>query len=422
MSARRTVITLVLMGLALGLGVGIGLRWHGGAKETAGPGNVRPKILYWTSPMDTSQHYDHPGKGTMGMKLIPVYAKGAKDNSDVRISPTVVNNLGVRTAEVKRGTLAHLIATVGYVGYNQDTMVSINTRAAGWVERLAVKTEGDRVRAGQLLYELFSPKLATAEREYLTARAGGGKDLIDASRERLRALGFTAAQIKRLARSGRIRDRVARRADGPAVLTSLGVREGAYVTPATTVMHLAELSSVWILVEVNESDAALIARGQKAVATLDAFPDHEWKGKVDYIYPEINPVTRTARVRLRFANPGEKLQPNMFAHVALLAAPSRDAVYVPTQAVIRTGMTQRVIVALGAGRFDVCPVKTGLQSGGKVQILKGLEPGQRIVVSAQFMLDSEANMDAATVRLGSNKPGCRAAPPSGGDKQPGKQP
>lgn len=420
MSAKRTATTVALMGVALALGLGLGLWWHGGTKEAAGPGKPQHKVLYWTSPMDPSQHYDHPGKDTMGMKLIPVYAKGGGANqSDVRISPTVVNNLGVRTAEVKRGTLAHRIATVGYVGYNEDTMTSVNTRAAGWVERLAVKTAGDRVHAGQLLYELFSPKLATAEREYLTALRGGAKDLIRASRERLRSLGFTARQIKALAGSHRMSDRVARRADGPAVLTSLAIREGAYVTPATTIMHLADLSSVWILVEVNEGDVALIARGQQAIATVDAFPDRQWVGKVDYLYPDINPVTRTARVRLRFPNPGERLQPSMFAHVTLLAEPTRDAVYVPNEAVIRTGMNQRVIVALGGGRFDVCPVKMGMESGDKVQILQGLQPGQQVVVSAQFMIDSEANVNAATLRLDAAKPGCDAGmPPKGTGNRP----
>lgn len=366
------------------------------------------KPLYWVSPMNPNYRSDKPGKSPMGMDLVPVYADdtGAGPKEDLHLSPGIVNALGVRTAEVGHGTLSQAIESVGYIAYDEDTMTAIHTRADGWIEKLAVNSVGDRVRSGQLMYQLFSPKLATAEREYLIALLGRNQEMISASADRLRSLGFTGAQIEELKRTRQVHDRVARYAASPGVVTELGVREGAYVMPVTSVMKLADLHTVWMLVEVDESDAALLAAGQKATAVLDAFPGRTWVGAVDYVYPDLDRMTRTVKVRLRFANPHEELLPNMYAHVSIQASPQSNAIYIPVQSLIQTGQSQRVVVALGNGDFDVCPVQVGYQSGDQVQILKGLQPGQRVVVSAQFMLDSEANVDAAALRLDAGKPGC----------------
>jgi len=382
-----------------------------GRKPASGVTTEDRKVLYWKAPMDPNFRSDKPGKSPMGMDLVPVYASdsGTGAASDVKIDPAVVNNLGVRTVEVQQGSLAHRIEAVGYVGYDENTVISINTRADGWVEKLGVKSVGDTVRSGQLLYSLFSPKLATAEREYLTATASGSKTLIRASRERMRALGFTTAQIERLKHRRKVSDRVARRAEGAGVVINLGISEGAYVKPMTRVMQLADLHTVWILAEIDESDIAFLRTGQKAVATFDAFPGQRWSGAVDYIYPDINTATRTAKLRLRFDNPNLRLQPNMYAHITIDAMPQHHVVHIPLQALIRTGHSQRVVVSLGNGRFDVCPVEAGFTSGDQVEILKGLRAGQRVVTSAQFMLDSEANVDAAALRLGSGKAACTSA-------------
>jgi Cu(I)/Ag(I) efflux system membrane fusion protein len=313
---------------------------------------------------------------------------------------------------VRQGSLSGGIEAVGYVGYDEDTVTSINTRADGWIEKLAVKSAGDTVRAGQMLYELFSPKLATAEREYLTALASGSRSLIAASRERMRSLGFTAAQIAQLTHTRKIGDRVARYAETAGVVMDLGVREGAYVMPATQVMKLADLRTVWVLVEVDPANAAQIQKGQTADVTFDAFPGQHWHGTVDYIYPDVSAMTRTVKVRVRLPNPDLRLQPNMYAHVSLQTAPQQDVVTIPALALIQTGHSERVVVALGNGRFDVCPVQAGTTSGDRVEILKGLRAGQKVVTSAQFMIDSEANVDAAALRLGSGKPGCTGKPAS----------
>jgi Cu(I)/Ag(I) efflux system membrane fusion protein len=425
MSTRKVIIAaLVVAAFVVGGLIGWFASHHTTSPAKTTASETHRKILYYRSPMNPSATSDHPMKDNMGMPYVPVYANGGgASNVDVKISPTIVNNLGVRTTEVKQGTLAHRIDTVGYVGYDEDTVESVHTRAAGWIEKLAVKSEGDRVVAGQLLYELFSPKLATAEQEYLTALASGSQNLVAASRERLIALGFNEKQISRLKKDKKIQDRVARHAEQAGVVVKLGVRQGAYVMPSTEVMKLADLGTVWILVEVDASRAGWVAEGQTAIAQLEAWPGKHWKGTVDYIYPEVNPVTRTLKVRLRFPNPHGRLKPGMYAHVTILTVPQKNTVYIPTQALIRTGNSQRVIVALGNGRFDVCPVKAGFESGGDIQILKGLHAGQKVVVSAQFMLDSSANIDAATLRIGNAKPGCGATPRKmPGMKMSGKKP
>jgi len=411
------VIAIIVVLLAVAAGYVAGRR--GNTMNSAeripasGAATESHKVLYWKAPMDPNFHSDKPGKSPMGMDLVPVYASGGSAGaaSDVKIDPAVVNNLGVHTVEVRQGSLSHRIEAVGYVGYDENTVISINTRADGWVEKLGVKSVGDTVRTGQLLYSLFSPKLATAEREYLTATASGSKTLIRASRQRMRALGFTTAQIERLKHRRKVSDRVARRAEGAGagVVINLGISEGAYVKPMTQVMQLADLHTVWILAEIDESDVALLRTGQKAVATLDAFPGQRWSGAVDYIYPDINTATRTAKLRLRFDNPNLRLQPNMYAHITINAMPQHHVVHIPLQALIRTGHSQRVIISLGNGRFDVCPVEGGFTSGSQVEILKGLRAGQRVVTSAQFMLDSEANVNAAALRLGSGKATCTSA-------------
>ncbi len=401
---------------------GTTLAWRYADSHRDGPATrqtaqEKGKPLYWVSPMNPDYKSDKPGKSPMGMDLVPVYADSTS-GADVNISASVVNSLNVRTAKVSEGALPHQIEAVGYVDYDQDSMIAIHTRAEGWLEKLGVKSAGDRVRAGQILFELFSPKLATAEREYLNALDSPSRALLEASGERLHSLGFTPAQIKALRQTRQVNDRVARRAERDRVIVSLGVREGAFVTPATEIMKLADLSTVWIITEVDERDAGLVRAGQPASAHFDAFPGERWQGRVDYVYPDLDPTTRTVRLRLRFPNTDGRLQPNMFAHVRIEAPVGAPTTYIPSLALIRSGHGARVVVALGKGRFDVCPVEAGYESGDQVQILKGLNPGQTVVTSAQFLIDSEANLDAAALRLDADRPGCK--PPAMSSDKPMK--
>ena len=361
------------------------------------------EILYWVAPMDANFRRDGPGKSPMGMDLVPVYADEVDSQpGTVRIDPTVVNNLGVRTAEAERGTLSRHIDTVGYVQFDEDTLHHVHTRVEGWIEKLATKASGDPVEKGQLLFELYSPTLVNAQQEFLAALRSNNSVLRQASRERLTALGVTAGEIERLEKERTVRQRVRVYAEADGVIAHLGVREGIFVTPADEVMSIAELDKVWVLAEVFEREAAWVEPGQMAMVELDYLPGKMWHGTVDYVYPELDPKTRTLTVRIRFDNEDEMLRPNMFARVMIHGADTGAVVHVPRAAVIRGGNIDRVVVGLGEGRYRSRPVTLGIESGDRVAIRAGLEAGETIVVSGQFLIDSESNIEAALARMDSN--------------------
>ena len=315
------------------------------------------------------------------------------------IDPTVVNNLGVRTAIAERGTLPRLVETVGYVSYDEDTLQHIHTRVDGWIEKLAATATGDPVTKGELLFELYSPTIVSAQQEYLMALSSSNDGLIGASRERLIALGVTTREIERLEREREISQRIRVFAESDGVIAHLGVREGMFVTPATEIMSVAQLDKVWVVAEVFERQSAWVDPGQAATVELDYLPGLRLNGVVDYVNPELDPTTRTLRVRLRFDNEGTRLLPNMFAQVVIEGRPINNIVHVPREAVVRGGSSSRVVVALGDGRFESRKVLVGIESGDRVAIRRGVSEGERVVVSAQFLIDSEANIDSALGRM-----------------------
>ena len=398
---KKIVTALVLVaGIAIGIAVS---RWTGSPApaESISSEAVGPKILYWKAPMDPNFRSDKPGKSPMGMELIPVYADaGGSDESIVSINPQVISNLGVRTAMVKRGVLSRLVETVGYVGYDEDTVHHIHTRVDGWIEQLAVTTVGDSVTAGQVLFELYSPTLVNAQEEYVAALRGSSDSLQKASRDRLIALGVTTDEIERLRSERTVRQKVSTYARSSGVVSELGVRHGMHVTPAVQVMSIANLDHVWVLAEVFERQAAWIAPGQVAEVVLDYLPGEPLQGTVDYVYPELDRKTRTLKVRLRFDNSAALLRPNMFARVTIHGTNTADIVHVPREALIRGGTIDRVVLALGDGKFRSQPVQVGIESGDRVEIRSGISAGQLVVTSGQFLIDSESNITSALERLG----------------------
>ena len=358
------------------------------------------KVLYWVAPMDANYRREEPGKSPMGMDLVPVYDDG-EDGITVRISPAVENNMGVRTAKVLKDKLWRRIDTVGYVDFDENKISHIHLRTKGWIEKLLIKSEGERVKKGQLLFEVYSPELVNAQEEYLQALRSGHKGLASASRERLEALGISKEQIKYLYSKRRASQFVKIFAKQDGIVAKLNVREGMFVMPQKEVMSLADLSSVWILAEVFESQAAWVKQGQSAEVKLSYLPGREWEGEVEYIYPSLDPKTRTLRVRLRFENSDEALKPNMFADVTIYGGAKREVMIVPREALIRTGNDARVIVSIGNGRFQPRDVIAGIESGEFVEIIKGLNVGDNIVTSGQFLIDSEASLKASIARMSS---------------------
>ena len=356
------------------------------------------EVLYWVAPMDANYRRDKPGKSPMGMELVPVYAD-AGNGSGVTISPEMVQNLGVRTAVAERSRLWRSIDTVGYVDYDESKVSHIHLRTEGWIEDLVVQSEGERVIKGQRLFNLYSPELVNAQEEFVQALNAGNKGLIRASRSRLDALGIPARQVKRLEKTRKPSQTIPIYASQDGVVSSLSVRDGMYVKPAIRIMSLADLSSVWLLAEVFERQADWVEVGQPAEVSLAFLPGRTWEGKVEYIYPSLDPKTRTLKARLRFPNPDEALKPNMYANVKIYGGAKDDVIVIPIEALIRTGREERVIIARGAGRFEARQVRAGIESGDWVEILEGVQPGENIVVSGQFLIDSEASLKASMMRM-----------------------
>ena len=398
---NKTTLSAIAIVAAVAIGVLFGRSMESASDSGSGvAGSGEREVLYWVAPMDPNYRRDEPGKSPMGMELKPVYADEVDGQPGViAIDATIINNLGVRTVKAQRGELSHRIETVGYVGYDEDTVQHVHTRVDGWVEKLATKATGDPVEKGQLLFELYSPTLVNAQEEYLVALRSSNKLLLSASRERLAALGVPGSEIARLDKARTIRQRVRVYAESDGVIMHLGVREGEFVTPSTDIMSVAELDKIWVLAEVFERQAAWVKAGQHAMVELEYRPDEMWHGTVDYVYPELDPKTRTLKVRLRFDNEAQTLRPNMFARVTIQGESTGEVVHVPREALIRGGSVDRLVIALGEGRFRAQPVEVGIESGDRVAITKGISAGDLVVVSGQFLIDSESNIEAALKRM-----------------------
>ena len=394
---KLLVAAAIAAALIIGLIVGRSIAVPDGGEAAM---SAEREILYWVAPMDANYRRDEPGKSPMGMDLVPVYADEAANKPGVvRIDPVLVNNLGVRIAVAERGTLPRRIDTVGYIGYDEDTLQHVHTRVDGWIEKLAATATGDPVEKGQLLFELYSPTLVNAQQEYLAALSSSNAGLQRASRDRLKALGLTEREIGRLDRERTASRLIRVYAETDGVIAHLGVREGMFVTPATEVMSVAQLDKVWVVAEVFERQSAWVAPGQSASVELDYLPGMVLRGTVDYVNPELDPKTRTLKVRLRFDNEGARLLPNMFARVVIDGAAIDNIVHVPREAVIRGGSSNRVVVETGDGLFESRKVLVGIESGDRVAIRRGLQEGERVVTSAQFLIDSESNIDSALGRM-----------------------
>jgi len=388
---------------ALAIGAGIGYSMATLAPGDEGNPQVEEKkreVLYYVAPMDKNFRRDVPGKSPMGMDLVPVFADEAMADEDaLRISAAVVNNIGVRTERALKANLAREISTVGSIAINEERAAHVHVRTAGWIEKLYRKSVGEMVRKGELIFELYSPELVNAQAEFLQANRLKQEGMKKASRDRLRALGMVDHQINEVASSGEVKQLIEVRAPQNGVIIALNVGEGMHVKPSKTVFSLADLSEVWVQVDVFEGQSDWVHEGQIAAMTLPFLPGESWAGAVDYVYPIVDPVSRTVKVRLAFENADGRLKPNMYGEINIGAAPVMDVVSIPREALIRTGKIDRVVLALGEGRFRPAEVVAGREAGDRVEIKRGLRAGETVVVSGQFLLDSEASINSAFLRL-----------------------
>ena len=374
-------------------------------------GDVDPasgrKILYYRDPMVPGNRFDKPGKSPfMDMMLSPVYADADGDTGGVTVSPRMRQNLGLRTAEVTEGMLATQLSAVGSIAFDERDQATVQARATGYVERLHVRATLDRVAKGQPLVDLYVPDWVAAQEEFLSVRRMQGTDLaplVDGARQRMRQAGMSDEQIRLVERSGKAQPRSTIVAPVGGVVVELLAREGMTVAPGATLFRINGLATVWAHAEVPESQSALLRPGAAVQARSAAAPGSVLEGRVQAILPEVNATTRTLKARVALPNPGGRLVPGMFVQMQFTdprtgPRPAR-VLQVPTEAVIRTGLRTVVVLADDGGRLRSVEVETGSESGGQTEIRRGLKVGQRVVVSSQFLIDSEASLRGVEGRL-----------------------
>jgi Cu(I)/Ag(I) efflux system membrane fusion protein len=357
--------------------------------------------------MYPQQKFDKPGKSPfMDMMLVPVYGDAAGDDASVSISSRVVQNLGVRTAEVKEGLLEKRLEAVGAVAFDERNVAVVQARVNGFVGKLFARAPLDAVAKGQALVEILAPEWVAAQEEYLVLDRSplAGESLRNAARQRLVLLGMPEEAIAAVARDGKAHARVTLTAPISGVISELGAREGMTVMPGATLFRINGLATVWVNAEVPESQAGWLTPGAQVEATVPAYPGEKFAGRLAAILPEVNAATRTLKARVELANPGGRLKPGMFATVAFASPERKPALLVPSEAVIRTGQRDVVVVAQtaqdGKQQFKPVDVEVGAESGGMTEIRKGLERGMKVVTSGQFLIDSEASLKSGSARLG----------------------
>jgi len=401
---RGRYSALAILALAAGAAGGISVdRLY--FNQAGMAGNDKPKVLYWVAPMDPNFRQPGPGKSPMGMDLIPVYEgqEPSGDPAEVKLSAAEINAIGVRTALAQVSEISHRIETVGFVGYNEHLTSHVHTRVDGWIEVLNVRAVGDQVRKGDVLFELFSPEFSVASFDFIRIKKDGIGLSLQAARNKLRSHGATDNQIAAIEKTGEVARLISVEAPRDGVVISLAAADGMFLQPGTQAVSITDLSEVWLIVDVFERDIARMTDDMRAIARFEHLPGRTFESKIDYVYPELDAKTRTLPVRLKFDNAKGLLRPNMFGTVSLVPAQTRTALTVPSEAIIRTGAAERVILKTGEGTFKPRLITTGLRDnfggGGRTEVVQGLAPGEEVVASAQFLIDSESALSAGLMRM-----------------------
>jgi Cu(I)/Ag(I) efflux system membrane fusion protein/cobalt-zinc-cadmium efflux system membrane fusion protein len=366
--------------------------------------NKGKTIKHWVAPMDPTYISDKPGKSPMGMDLVPVYEEDAGTNlaGTVTVDPVMVQNMGVRVAKIERGPLFQHIRTIGEVDVAEDEISVVNLRFSGWVERIWINETGQEVAAGQWLFSLYSPELVSAQKEYLLAynTSGAESELTKSAAERLRLWNIPESVLNAIISKQNVDRNLVITAPRSGYVLHKNVVEGARINAGQDLYRIGNLKKIWVTAEVYESDAPWIKEGQAASMELSFQQGRQYSGTVGYIYPTLNPKSRTLKVRLEFENPGVELKPGMFATVRIEAQRKEDVLLVPTEAVIHSGLRNLVFVTKEIGKYEARNVVTGLAGDNHVtEVISGLEEGETVVISGQFLLDSESQLQEAVQKL-----------------------
>ncbi len=412
------IIAVILIAAAGAGGYFLGKDKRGGApvKSTADAVGGGKKIKYWKAPMDPTYIRNEPGKSPMGMDLVPVYEDEEETSSKgaVKIDPVVVQNIGVRTAIVERRPISRMIRTVGLVAYDEKLVTEVQSKTDGWIEKLYVDVTGQPVKKGEILLEIYSPELVATQEEYLVALeykdkvgkspygliAGGADSLLQSALKRLNYFDVPAHQIEDLEKERKIMKTLHIHAPNKGIVVEKHIQEGSYVKPGMALYTIADLSKIWVYADIYEYELPWVKVGQKVKMTLSYYPGKQFVGKVAYIYPFLEAKTRTVKIRLEFNNINQELKPDMYANVEIDSVVSGSDIAVPSEALIRSGERSLVLVSMGDGKFRPQDVTIGVETGdGYYQALEGLKEGDRVVLSSQFLIDSESRLKAAIEKM-----------------------
>jgi len=357
------------------------------------------EVLYWVAPMDPNFRMDSPGKSPMGMDLVPVYADEIDSGPGVKISPVVIQNLGIRTQKAKVSKLWRAIHTVGTVIANPNLKQSVQIHTQGWVKKLYINELGAQVKKGDVLFTLQSHELVNAEEDFLQILSMGNKKLIAASKNRLLNFGMSLNQINELRKTRKITDTIAILSPQDGFIDQLNLTQGMFIKPSNEFISIVDLSELWIKAEVVENKSDWLELNQPVDIDLVSKDEEVIEVLIDYIYPHLNPKSRTVTVRMSLDNKDNKFKPNMFANLKIYTGAKENILVIPIEAVIRSGDSNRVMVAIGEGRFEAKTVRIGIESGSYIEIISGLKEGDEVVVSGQFLLDSEASLKSSITRM-----------------------
>ncbi len=386
---------------------------EGTDKEAAKTTGER-KIKYWAAPMDPTYIRNEPGKSPMGMDLVPVYEDAASSGSTIRIDPVISQNMGVRTALVTRRHLHRTIRTVGLVSYDEPRQYLINSKINGWIEKLYVNETGRQVKKGQPLLNIYSPDLVSAQNEFLLAfrnktkfeksgfaeTAESGRRLLESSRRRLKLWDISDGQIKHLEKTGTVQKTMTLYSPYDGIVSMKMAFEGMYAKAGMELFQISDISKVWVYADIYEYELPWVKVGQEAEIILPFIGEKHLKAKVAYLYPYVEPKTRTVKARFELENPDFDLKPDMYVNIRLKAQEIHDALAIPAEAVLYSGEKKTVFIALGDGKFEPRPVKIGMQDeDGYVHVAQGLLEGEKVVTSAQFMFDSESKLREAIQKM-----------------------
>ncbi len=386
------------------------------AKTSSTAAQTERKPLFYRNPMNPEITSPVPAQDQMGMDYIPVYADDGQDSAPagtVRIDPVTVQNIGVRTALAERRSMSHLIQTVGRIGYNEKRLYELHPKTDGWVEQLFIDTTGAAVKQNTILLSFYSPQLVSTQQEYVLALKNlevlqasgfedvrrGAEELVATTLERLRLLDVPEHQIRNLTETLEVKKNLHIHSPAKGIVTSIGARQGQYITPQTKLYTIADLSKVWVYIDIYEDELPWVAVGDKATIDVAALPGQRFEGVLNYIYPYAESKTRTIKVRMVFDNPGGLLKPNMFANVVIETSALPDAIVIPSEAIVRSGAREQVFVQRAPGKFEPRDVTIGVSSEGWTEVKSGIEAGDKIVISAQFLIDSESKLREAAAKM-----------------------